>query len=592
MQFVFFWDLGTGNFHTNAISKSQIQVSGSGGSRNFPYPKALKFPNPRAWKFPNPCLRSFRIRGTASFRIRRPGSFRIRGLRSFRIQGAGSFRIRGPRSFRIRGPWSFRIRGPGSFESVGFEVSESGGAGSFRIRGAGSFRIRGPGSFRIRGPGSFRIRGLRSFRIRGAASFRIRRPGSFLIRGPWSFRIRGPASFRIRGLRSFRIRGAGSFRIRGPGSFRIRRWSFRIRGGGSFRIRGPGSFRIRRWSFRIRSWPQCKHRSGPQHSCPDLSIDLSSVLRLLVFGLDLIWWTNRWHPWISLLRMSNPLHAFHQLHQHRFHRLFHIPFHHEWRLHHAHLQWSALPLKPLLQALQPSLPLNLVMEGPLCNHHQEDTPTLKRHEPMALISIHNGKKTKTIMTTRRSTAWLFQEPFGNRHTAKSWTSRDATHCNFQWQLCCFNRPTTSGWGNWPMDVNCSWSRRGTLPRWFSLLNSSPNFGTKGWISTESARQKPGRMESCWTRPKTPSTQHSKWQTLSTVGFLPDQPILTHNRNWPNCAANWPSFASNLEKNRTLPIPQDLQPPVLRPILSKLHSWEALEIHLHPIHRPSIHPHCW
>ena len=101
---VCFLDLGTGSFHTNAISKSQIQVSESGGSRNFPYPKALKFPNPRAWKFPNPCLRSFRIRGTASFRIRRPGSFRIRGLRSFRIRGAGSFRIRGPRSFRIRGP--------------------------------------------------------------------------------------------------------------------------------------------------------------------------------------------------------------------------------------------------------------------------------------------------------------------------------------------------------------------------------------------------------------------------------------------------------------------------------------------------------
>ena len=40
-------------------------------------------------------------------------------------------------------------------------------------------------------------------------------------------------------------------------------------------------------SFHV-GWRQCKHRSGPHHRCPDLSIDLSSILRSLVFGPDLI----------------------------------------------------------------------------------------------------------------------------------------------------------------------------------------------------------------------------------------------------------------------------------------------------------------
>ena len=222
-------------------------------------------------------------------------------------------------------------------------------------------------------------------------------------------------------------------------------------------------------SFHV-GWRQCKHRSGPHHRCPDLSIDLSSTLRSLVFGPDLIWWTSHWHPWIRSLRPSNPIHAFHLLHLLHYHQLFHIPFHHAWHLLHAHPHWSVLPLKPLLQALPPSLRLSPAMAARLCNHHQEDIPPLKNHEPMALISIHIGKKTKTIMTTRRSTAWLFQKPSDNRHTAKSWTSRDAIHWNFQWRHCCISRPTTSGWGNWPMVVNCSWFRRGTLPRWCSLLH--------------------------------------------------------------------------------------------------------------------------
>ena len=338
-------------------------------------------------------------------------------------------------------------------------------------------------------------------------------------------------------------------------------------------------------------WRPCKQRSGPHHKCPDLSIDLSVILRSLVFGPDLIWWTSHWHPWISSIRTLSPIHAFHRLRL-RYHQLFHIPFHHAWHLLHALPQWNVLPLKPHLRALLPSLRLSLAMVAHPCNPHQEDTPPMKNHEPMALISIHIGRKTKTIMTTRRSTAWPFRKPFDNRHSAKSWTSRDVTHWNFQWQPCCINKPTTSGWGSWPMGVKCSWSRRVTLLRWCSQLNSSLNFGTKEWISTEWVRQKPGRMGNCSTRPKTPNTQHSKWQTSSTVGSLPSQLTQIHSKNWPICAANWLSSVSNLEKNPTILTPLEPQPPVLRSIQSKLHSCGVPAILHRQAHLHLIHPHCW
>ena len=102
-------------------------------------------------------------------------------------------------------------------------------------------------------------------------------------------------------------------------------------------------------------WRPCKRRSGPHPKCPDLSIDLSVILRSLVFGPDLIWWTSQWHPWINSSRTPSQIHAFHQLHL-RYRQRSHIPFHHGWSLLHAHRHWNVLLLKPHLQASHSATP--------------------------------------------------------------------------------------------------------------------------------------------------------------------------------------------------------------------------------------------
>ena len=192
---------------------------------------------------------------------------------------------------------------------------------------------------------------------------------------------------------------------------------------------------------------RCKQLSGTQHKCPDLSLDLSSALSSMVFGLDLIWWTKRWDQFHIDHRASSPIHAFHLRHLHRLHRQSHILFHRAWLLHHAHPQWNVHPLKQTLRALQQFHPPNLVMVAHQFNPHQGDTQWQMKREHMASTWIHSGKRTKITMTIRRSTAWHSPKQYVNLRSVKSWTSKDVIHFNFQWQLCCISKPTTSGWGS-------------------------------------------------------------------------------------------------------------------------------------------------
>ena len=111
-------------------------------------------------------------------------------------------------------------------------------------------------------------------------------------------------------------------------------------------------------------------------------------------------------------------------------------------------------------------------------------------------------------------------------------------------------------------------------RWCSPRNSSPSCATKEWISTGWVLQRQDKTASFWTRPRTPSMLHNKSQTSSTVGSRLAPLILTHNKNWLKCAANWHSSVSNLVMNPPIQILQDLQPPAPHPIPSKLHSCAA------------------
>ena len=66
----------------------------------------------------------------------------------------------------------------------------------------------------------------------------------------------------------------------------------------------------------------------------------------------------------------------------------------------------------------------------------------------------------------------------NQLSFKSWTSKVVILWLYHWRPCCINRPTTSGFGNWPMGKEFTWSLRGTSRRLSSLRSY--------WRSSEAA----------------------------------------------------------------------------------------------------------
>ena len=82
----------------------------------------------------------------------------------------------------------------------------------------------------------------------------------------------------------------------------------------------------------------------------------------------------------------------------------------------------------------------------------------------------------------------FPGAFVNLLSRISWTLKGVISVilwNCQWRPCCTNRPTTSGFASWLMDVNFTWSLPGTSQLLCSWLNSWLNSETKASTWTRS-----------------------------------------------------------------------------------------------------------
>ena len=151
----------------------------------------------------------------------------------------------------------------------------------------------------------------------------------------------------------------------------------------------------------------------------------------------------------------------------------------------------AYPIPPRM-ATPPCSPCRVHQLKP----HQEVTPQLMTTVHMVSISILIGKRIKITTTTRRSTAWLFPGAFVNLLSRISWTLKGVISVilwNCQWRPCCTNRPTTSGFASWLMDVNFTWSLPGTSQLLCSWLNSWLNSETKASTWTRSLPARPDQM---------------------------------------------------------------------------------------------------
>ena len=102
-----------------------------------------------------------------------------------------------------------------------------------------------------------------------------------------------------------------------------------------------------------------------------------------------------------VLRAHGPVNGSHQHLRHHLHQLLHIQFLLAKSLHLAHPHYPVHKHNQCHQALHPSHHLNLVHSTLHKRPHQE---AKRNWIPMAVISILIGKRTKTTMTTRRSTA--------------------------------------------------------------------------------------------------------------------------------------------------------------------------------------------